>query len=84
MFHLPDGLAQERRDKMFAANPTMVPPSWDGKHIDNPPEETRRDLGMAYVVWHSVVDLVNFSLSFWSHPDLLADLNCPIDKPKAG
>ncbi|KAN0120126.1 FAD/NAD(P)-binding domain containing protein [Hyaloscypha variabilis] len=62
MFHLPDGPAQKARDKMFAANPTMVPPSWDGKHIDNPPDETRRDLGVAYVVGHRVVDLTNRKL----------------------
>jgi salicylate hydroxylase len=69
MFHLPDGPAQKARDKMFAANPTMVPSSWDGKHIDNPPDESRRDLGVAYVVGHRAVDLVSSLIYFVPSPD---------------
>lgn len=56
MFHLPDGPQQQGRDEMFKKNPMMGAPAWDGKHIDNPPDETQRHLGMPYVVGHQVID----------------------------
>lgn len=59
MFHLPDGPTQQARDEMFCKNPMMIPPTWDGKHIDNPADESRRDLGLAYVAGHRVIDFVS-------------------------
>lgn len=59
MFHLPDGPEQEARDKMFASNPSMVGPSWDGKHIDDPPTPQRRDLAMPYIVGFKVEEFVS-------------------------
>jgi salicylate hydroxylase len=58
-FHPPDGPAQQAREKMFRRNPVVMLPTWDGKHIDNPLDETRRDLGLAYVAGHRVIDFVS-------------------------
>ena len=59
MFHLPDGPAQQGRDEMFRQSPTMVPPTWDDRHMDNPPDETWKDLSLASVVKHRIVHFVS-------------------------
>jgi hypothetical protein len=59
IFHLPDRPTQQVYNEMFRKNPTMVPPTWGGTHIDSPPDETRRDPGLAYILGHRVIDLVS-------------------------
>jgi hypothetical protein len=41
LWHLPDGEAQEKRDKVWGSKPLSIPDMtvWDGQHIDNPPVE---------------------------------------------
>lgn len=41
IWHLPDGEAQEKRDKALASTPLSLPDMkvWDGIHIDDPPVE---------------------------------------------
>ena len=71
MFHLPDGPAQQARDEMFCKNPMMTLPTWNGKYIDNSPDETRRDLGWAYVAGHRVIDFVSYFVSINTYQELL-------------
>jgi hypothetical protein len=59
MFHPPDGLAQQARDEMFRQSPTTVPPTWDDRHIDNPPDETWKHLSLASGVNHRIVHFVS-------------------------
>lgn len=59
MWHLPDGEAQQQRDKFIRGNSVIVPKAWDGVSVDEPPEGEFSSLGLVYQVGHDVVGYVS-------------------------
>lgn len=59
MWHLPDGEAQQQRDKFIRGNSVIVPKAWDGVSVDEPPEGEFNPLGLVYQVGFDVVGYVS-------------------------
>jgi salicylate hydroxylase len=58
-FHLPDGPEQEQRDAFLGKEPLFSASSWDGKHIDDPPEGVFNRLTFVYMSGYDIMDYVS-------------------------
>ncbi len=62
LWNLPDCEEQRQRDAYFGSRPVakLISEPWDGKNVDDPPDDYRTTQGLRYLMGYDILDYVGY------------------------